>query len=390
MPLPEPDNPARGHLVHGHLVHGMGKELESPAWPVITRAEAEAVLAHYPQAGKVMALPWHSPRPFSAAALVKAAGGEFILKRHHRSLRLPLDLTQEHGFIAHLRRAGVEASEVMQAQGGATAIGQGEWTYELHRVSPGIDLYRDRPSWTGFLTHGHAHAAGAALGRLHRAASDYAAPPRRACPLLASLTILPARDPLAAAQDHIAARPALARFLQDRAWRDELGRIFSLFGRGLAERLAVLAPVWTHNDWHPSNMLWTPDGQVASVFDFGLATRTCAMHDLATAIERCAIAWLDLQDGAAMEGDAAAALALVEGYRTVAPMTQTDFETMVDLLPLVHIEFALSEVDYFAGILKDDAQAVIAWDDYLIGHARWFAGHEGQAFLKDLRRGGVG
>jgi hypothetical protein len=47
----------------------------------------------------------------------------------------------------------------------------------------------------------------------------------------------------------------------------------------------------------------------------------------------------------------------------------------------------MSEVDYFAGILKDEAQASMAWDDYLIGHARWFGSDNGQSFLRQLREG---
>jgi len=187
------------HLVHGHLVHGMGTGLEAPVWPAIIQEEAGAVLAHFPLAGRPTALPWHSPRPFSAAALVEAEGGRFILKRHHCTLRSPEALAQEHGFIAHLRGAGMPVPELMEA-GGRTAIAQGEWTYELHRLSPGLDLYRERPSWTGFLAPAHAHAAGRALAGLHRAAQDFAAPPRGVDPLIAGWTILPARDPMAAAQ----------------------------------------------------------------------------------------------------------------------------------------------------------------------------------------------
>jgi hypothetical protein len=60
---------------------------------------------------------------------------------------------------------------------------------------------------------------------------------------------------------------------------------------------------------------------------------------------------------------------------------------VIALLPLVHIEFALSEVDYFIGILNDEAQAMIAWDDYLLGHAQWFLSDAGRAFLGALEQG---
>ena len=55
-----------------------------------------------------------------------------------------------------------------------------------------------------------------------------------------------------------------------------------------------LAPLWTHNDWHASNLLWSsrePHAEVASILDFGLSDRTSAVYDLATAIERNTIPW---------------------------------------------------------------------------------------------------
>jgi Ser/Thr protein kinase RdoA (MazF antagonist) len=374
-PVPEP-----------HLVHGMGTELEAPTWPPITAAEAEAILAHFPAAGQPIALQWHSPRPFSAATLVRAGGGEFLLKRHHQSLRTPQALAEEHGFMAHLRTGGLAVPEVLAAADGASAIAQGEWSYELHRKSPGLDLYRDRLSWTPFLSLDHAFEAGKALADLHLAARDFTAAPRGVHPLVASFSILPSPDPLAAAEAYVAARPALAAFLADGPWRQDLARLFAALGEDLPERLQGQPKLWTHNDWHPSNLLWSPEGTVSTVFDFGLATQTCALHDIATAIGRTAIPWLDLDSAPA---DAPAALAVLAGYRTVLPLTRAEIETVVRLLPLVHVEFALSEVDYFAGILADRDQAMMAWQGYLIDHAEWFLSPPGLDFLRRVESGAV-
>lgn len=375
----------------GHLVHGMGTALETPTWPAITMAEAEAVLACFPAAGCVTSLRWHSPRPFSAATLIETDRGAYFLKRHHQRLRTPAALTEEHGYMAHLRSAGVPVPEVVAAADGAGAIAQSEWTYELHRAASGVDLYRDRPSWTPFLTHRHSYAAGVALGRLHLAARDYAAAPRGDHPLIASFTILTAHDPLAAAETYVSARPALAAFLGDKPWRQELARLFALLGGGLPERLERQAPLWTHNDWHPSNLLWSTDGAVETIFDFGLATRTCALHDLATAIERTCVRWLELgqrKDGELADADAA--LAMIAGYETVAPLDRADRESVARLLPLVHVEFALSEVDYFAGIVGDRTQASVAWKEYLIDHAEWFLSDAGQDFVQRIQCGAAG
>jgi Ser/Thr protein kinase RdoA (MazF antagonist) len=369
----------------GHLVHGMGLALEAPAWPVITRAEAAAILPHFPRAGRLIGLTWHSPRPFSSATLMTTSQGEFVLKRHHHTLRDAEGLAQEHRFIAHLHAAGLSVPKVMAADDDSGTVAQGAWTYELHRKAPGADLYRDATSWTPFASYDQAHAAGAALARLHVAAQGFDAPMRPPQPLVSSFTIVPAPDPTVAAAAYVAARPGLAAFLADRPWQNDLAPLFEALGQGLSERLAHQPALWTHNDWHPSNLLWSDHGDVSTVFDFGLADRGCALHDLATAIERCAIAWLQMsasRDNAI--GDPATALALIAGYRTVLPLTPDDIETVARLLPLVHVEFAMSEIDYFAGILADPEQAAQAWDDYVIGHAQWFHSRAGRDFLRSL------
>jgi Ser/Thr protein kinase RdoA (MazF antagonist) len=368
-----------------HQVHGMGTEPVAPTWAPITVDEAAAVLARFPDAGRMRALRWHSPRPFSAATLVEAQGGTFLLKRHDARVRSAEGLAEEHGFIAHLRAAGISVPEVIHTDDGASVVATDTGTYELHRQSRGADLYRDRHSWTPFLSHTHAHAAGVALARLHDAAEGYDAPARRAQPLVTSLTILPAADPLAAADAYVAARPALAAYVADRPWRAELSRVFATFGTGLADRLAAQPLLWTHNDWHPSNLLWTNTGKVATVFDFGLADRTCALHDLATAIERTAFQWLHPDWQATDFADASAAQALIAGYATIRALGRDDRETIAALLPLVHVEFALSEVDYFAGVVAAPADAALAWDGYLVAHADRFGSPAGRAFLHSLR-----
>jgi Ser/Thr protein kinase RdoA (MazF antagonist) len=281
---------------------------------------------------------------------------------------------------------------VMRTADGTTAIAEGGWSYEVHRKAAGADLYRDRPSWTPFLSQRHAHAAGAALARLHEAAQGYAAPERKPQPLVASWTILPAADPLAVAEAYVVRRPALAGFLSAYPWRHELGRLFDRLAIGLPDALAVQPSLWTHNDWHASNLLWAGDGSVRTAFDFGLADRTCALHDLAIAIERTAIQWLRLGGDGEGEGlaDVGAAIALVEGYRESRPLAADDIALLLRLLPLVHVEFALSEIEYFSGILGQADSAALAWDGYLIGHAAWFLSAPGEDFLARLAEGLTG
>jgi hypothetical protein len=53
---------------------------------------------------------------------------------------------------------------------------------------------------------------------------------------------------------------------------------------------------------------------------------------------------------------------------------------------LCHAEFALSEADYFLGVLHSEPRALVALNDYLVGHARWFHLEAGSELLAALRR----
>jgi hypothetical protein len=56
------------------------------------------------------------------------------------------------------------------------------------------------------------------------------------------------------------------------------------------------------------------------------------------------------------------------------------------VFPVVHVEYALSEVEYFADVVSSPANADLAYDGYLLGHAAWFATPDGAAVLDHLRR----
>ena len=119
------------------------------------------------------------------------------------------------------------------------------------------------------------------------------------------------------------------------------------------------------------------------MLDFGLASPTSALFDLATAIERNAVAWLELERGR----DAVRieiALALLEGYRQVLPLSATRVQLLADLLPMVHFDFALSEVEYFEGVTGSTANADVAWQPFMLGHPAWFHSAPGQALLQAL------
>ena len=432
------------------LVHGMGKELVMPDWSPLTGAEVRRVLARYPEPGALDAgaaldpgaapdaagnmargtlrdaglspggsmggvpggdemITWRSPRPMSAAGLIRRGGADLFVKRHHARVRTPAQLAVEHAFIGHLRARGIPAPAVLRAADGTTAIQYGDFVYEVHERAGGLDLYRDALSWTPYASLGHARAAGAALARLHVAADRFPLPARAPAVLTSGCEIILAADPLGEIKWLAGCRPELAAYLDGRAWADDLTRHVLPAIRRATPLLAALPRQWGHGDWHPSNLTWTsvaPDAGVASVFDFGLANRTFAVHDLATALERATVSWLDLTDPSGADRDATgpgqaapdatgpgrakadldAIDALLDGYESVRRLSSAEAVALPEVFPVVHVEYALSEIEYFADVVSSAANADLAYDGYLLGHAAWFDTPDGAAVLDHLRR----
>jgi Ser/Thr protein kinase RdoA (MazF antagonist) len=383
-------------------VHGMDGSLVEPDWPPLTLAELRALLGTFPALGEPTHLVSVSPRPFSAAGIVATrpdCGGEHrvFIKRHHCAVRTREGLLEEHRFVAHLAARGAPVPRVLSSEAGETAIEMGEWTYEVHETPPGIDLYEDAISWTPFRSAPHAYSAGTALARLHLAACGFAAPSRKPRPLVASFTIFAAGDPRAATERYLATRSSLAGHKAVHACAMEALDLLAPFHAELLPLLPALAPLWTHNDLHCSNLFWSEAGHNAdlnsyavAVIDFGLADRTNAVHDIAHAIERNIVEWLVLVNDPDHPDDVPVHLdhlqAFLDGYESIRPLSREERAAVAPMTSLCHAEFALSEADYFLGVLGSEEKAAMAYDGWLVGHARWFQSAPGRVLLDALRR----
>ena len=368
-----------------HAVRGTGRELAGPGWLPLTDDELRGILGHRDPGGlgRHPVVTWRSPRPMSAAALVRHGDATVFVKRHHLSVRTPEQLAAEHAFAGHLRARAQPVPAVLRLADGHSVLRRGEFCYEAYQAADGIDLYRDAVRWSPYASLGHAHAAGAALARLHLAAEDFARPARPAAVLMNSGQVIGAPDPLTAMRRLVAARPALAAYLAGRRWPADFEAFLAPPIRDAAPLLAALPSQWAHGDWRPSNLTWTsaaPDAQVAGIFDFGLANRTSAVHDLALALERAVVSWLDLPETGTATADLTAAAFILDGYQTVRPLSEAEATALPRLLPVVHLEYALSEADYFTGVAVSPGHADLAYE-YLIGHARWFGQPPGAALL---------
>ncbi|MDR3774437.1 MAG: phosphotransferase [Terracidiphilus sp.] len=372
--------------------HGLDGSLVEPDWAPLKLEEVSALLSQFPACGEPHKILNSSPRPFSAASLVATQTGRVFIKRQHRTIRDREGLLEEHRFLHYLLMHGAAVPRVLANAFGETVIEDGDWTYEVHEASAGVDLYGDALSWTPFRTAAHAHSAGRALARLHKAAEGFAATRRKPRPLVASFTIFAAENPEAELRRYLAARPALAEHAAVRAYAEEALELLAPFYAELRPLLPALQPLWTHNDLHASNLLWTDagaDAQAAAVIDFGLCDRTNAVHDLAHAIERNIVEWLVLVADPARPESAPVHFdhlhALLEGYESVRSLSDEDAAALAPMLALCHAEFALSEADYFVDVLHSEERAAMAYDGWLVGHARWFREQDGEKLLDAIR-----
>jgi Ser/Thr protein kinase RdoA (MazF antagonist) len=371
----------------------MDGTLVDPDWAPLAMEEVRALLSQFPECGEPLKILSVSPRPFSAASVVAARNGPVFIKRQHRRVRDREGLLEEHRFLKHLLAQGAAVPRVFANAFGETAIESGQWTYEVHQAPEGVDLYADALSWTPFRTVAHARSAGQALARLHLAAIGFDAPLRKPQPLVASFTIFASDDAGAELQRFLTTRPALEKSQGVRAHGDEALDILSPFHAELQPLLPALAPLWTHNDLHASNLLWSDAGnnaQAAAIIDFGLADRSNAAHDLAHAIERNIVEWLALVENPSRPEDVPLHLdhlrALLDGYDSVRPLSNEEAAALAPMAAICHAEFALSEADYFLGILHSEERARMAYDGWLVGHARWFGSEAGAKLLDAIRQ----
>ncbi|WP_328712139.1 phosphotransferase enzyme family protein [Nocardia salmonicida] len=361
-------------------VFGMGDDpLAEPTWPALTEDEIARAIAATWDGSALAEIEWRGARPLSSTVGVRSSDGErLVVKRMPVRLRDEAALGEEHRFMAHLRDRGIPVPEVLAAVSDWAQLSHAdnhpapEFVYEVHRAGAGEDRYRADFSWSPYRDVDDAVGAGVMLGRLHQAATGFDAPARPARPLLASMH----GDVVSAFEWHIARRPAVARFLGERDWRAEVPQFRA--------ELADVEPLWTHGDWHGTNLLWE-NHEVTSVIDFGLADRTTAVFDLATAIERSAVDWVSLREGGPAHVRADQIAALIQGYRSVRPLSAAEQNLLPDLIPLVHIGYELSEIDYFLTVAHDPRNAEIAYHDWLLGHLRWYEADEGRELRDAIR-----
>lgn len=369
------------------LGHGMGTNLEVKDWQPVHHADLLHLQQYYPILQGQLTIIWHSPRPFSSACMVRNGAQDYLIKRSHCSFRSVQDLLEEHAFIGHLAKQGIAVAHLYKHLQGSTALQLGQWVYEIQQKIVGVDCYVDRPSWTTFIYPHHAWGAGQSMARLHQAAQCYAVGQGRTSKLLlANQRLIEQPNVLHALQQRIAESHVLAQYFAEQPLSKTFLQHLQDWHQPLQAPLAALAKIWTHNDLHASNFIWSDTSSTASiaaVIDFGLCDLCSAAYDIATTIERNFFDWFALSQSDAIAIDYAGLAALLNGYLHQSN-DHPQLLILPQLLPVVHLDFALYELEYFLLISQNLTHAKAA-HAYLVEHLCWFTRAEGQAFLARLQ-----
>ena len=382
-----------------NLGHGMGNDWEYKDWAHLTVSELHNLQPYYPCLQGGIQILWCSPRPFSSAAVIevtqdavstdKIGSRSYFIKRSHRSFRNAQDILQEHAFLRHLASKNIPVATLISSNCGQTTLEVGDLTYEVYEKAAGFDLYIDQQSWTPFFYTEHAAKVGSLLAKLHIAVQDFPELHGRSTRYLVSnQQLLESENIVMAIQQRIDNSPELSHYFADKNLDAVfLERIFQTH-RKIKHVLQQVTKIWTHNDLHASNLFWSTqsaDANITAVIDFGLSDRNSALYDLAITIERNFIDWLALEHTSQISVDEAGLSAFLQAYcAEIHP--QQDFSILPELLKIVHLDFAFSELEYFVGITQNLKHADAAYYDWIVGHVNWFFTEQGQQFIQTFTR----
>ena len=231
------------------------------------------------------------------------------------------------------------------------------------------------------------NATGQMLAALHKAAENYpAVQGRSAQQLISNQDLLLSDDIAQAIRQRIRNSPALSAYFADQeldqTWLSQLAHVHEKVKTAMQR-----APkIWTHNDLHASNLLWSENSdqaEISTVIDFGLSDRNSAIYDLAVTVERNFIDWLALNQTQDIHIDEAGLQAFIQAYAQHSHSLD-ELAILPELIKIVHTDFAVSELEYFAGITRNFKHADAAYHDWLIAHTAWFFKPQGQQFCQKL------
>lgn len=188
---------------------------------------------------------------------IDCPGRSYVLKRYAPGLYSDEQIRDACVAQMRVRAAGVPAPAIEPALNGDILYVEGTETYVLHRFVPGRQHRR------GEVPSPAARAMGETLGHIHQALMGFkpvqpytVEAPAQAMAQLETVLRLAEQRRHESPVDEIACQVLRYKL-------DTLPRFAHLY-----DRFAAMAPQWMHGDYQETNVLFTPDNQVAAVIDF--------------------------------------------------------------------------------------------------------------------------
>ncbi|MDO4665857.1 MAG: phosphotransferase [Actinomycetaceae bacterium] len=359
--------------------------LNENSWAPITPVEAQTVVGALGEENtETVRILATSHRPMAAAALVDLGSRAVFMKRYPVDMVSVRELQAKHAFVNTLAKTFPAAKMLTFADGGTTFVTDGN-IYEVSERAVGEDRYKNVRSWQPPNSVEDARELGHTAAKLRLAAANiptsHQEPTSFSSPFELAFRIC---EGATAVREWVRQRPVISAYLHQRGldfWADLQNMV--KFSEQI-QPLRAAKPQWSHGDLHVSNTFWD-GGHISTVIDFGLATVNPPLADLAIAIERHSIDWVQISAGRnPRSGWPDAAKAILEGYCSQCPLGDEEEDALSALVALSGMEFDLMMVEYAAKI-PDPALADWAYNIGFLQHNQWFCSDAGTEYLHFLR-----
>lgn len=359
--------------------------------PVLNSMELEeikkVVMSSYPEIGKPEKKIGDGSRPYSASSLFSSSSGEYFLKKRNIGWRDREDIEWKHSIIEHLGKSNFPTPSLVMNNQGSTLTQTEEFYYELFHRASGVDLYQDYHSWMTFKRSDHAVSSGETMARFHLALEDFDISGRPQVgtvvekPMTARFDMAFHRDLSKIISERIQNNSEVSEFFKDKNWQTDLLPLLTLFQKDIPDYKEIIKPWVSHGDWHANNLFFDCD-KVSAVIDFHLTDLSFRLYDLAVALDRNCIQWLEFHDGKIDVVRFDLIGLFIEGYNSVFPVSGPELKLLSLLMPIHQLDLAISNIEYYLCFEKNEARAEWAYQVYLIEHLKFYQLPGGKEVVK--------
>lgn len=295
---------------------------------MLTPGDVKRALQHY-DLGTVRSVRPASHGVVNETAFVETSSGRYVVRRNQRATgwgRLEL----RHQLLNWLRVRGFPSPRLIPARNGDNAVEVDGRVFEVFTFIDGDEFNIDRPA--------HISGTGSILARYHRTVEDFPHLPPPEAPRYNPGSLL-------GLIERLMQRDIMGELAEPLHWYDR--RAVHLRSVLPDEDYAALPHVLIHGDMHRDNVIFRGDA-VAALIDFDQVTVDARIVDLADALVDFTVGatppdWFPWGVYAGPLDPQRAAL-LLEGYHTIAPLSEAERKALPVLVEVIWLQGNLRRV----------------------------------------------